>query len=201
MQIRAILFDFGNVLTHHTPAEAHAVMAEAVARPLPAFLAAYWRPRMAYDRGDISAAAYWDSVLEELSLSGDTALRDRMLQADGDFWVDRLNPAMTQWIPRLRSAGYRVGILSNAPHEVAIMLKTLLPTTDAAIFSCDVRSTKPDAPIYHAAIAGVDAAPEETLFFDDLPVNIEAARQLGLQAHLFTGPEVTQSVLSQLPRL
>jgi HAD superfamily hydrolase (TIGR01509 family) len=48
---------------------------------------------------------------------------------------------------------------------------------------------KPDPAIYahHAEAFGL--APSATLFFDDSPPNIAAARKAGWNAELFTGPD------------
>jgi methionine salvage enolase-phosphatase E1 len=44
---------------------------------------------------------------------------------------------------------------------------------------------KPDAAIYEDMIEGLEIAPEEGLFFDDRPENVEGARAVGLRAELF----------------
>jgi FMN phosphatase YigB (HAD superfamily) len=53
------------------------------------------------------------------------------------------------------------------------------------ILSHEVGSLKPDVGIYRAAIQASGKAPEALFFADDREENIEAARALGIRAHLF----------------
>lgn len=40
---------------------------------------------------------------------------------------------------------------------------------------------KPDPRIFHACLKELDLQPEETVFLDDLGVNVKSARQLGIR--------------------
>lgn len=48
---------------------------------------------------------------------------------------------------------------------------------------------KPDPQIYEVLLGRFDLDPEATLFIDDREVNVVAAAHLGMEAHLYTGPE------------
>jgi 2-haloacid dehalogenase len=48
---------------------------------------------------------------------------------------------------------------------------------------------KPDLQIYEVLLGRFDLDPETTLFIDDQEVNVVAATQVGMEAHLYTGPE------------
>jgi 2-haloacid dehalogenase len=54
---------------------------------------------------------------------------------------------------------------------------------------------KPDPQIYEVLLGRFDLDPETTLFIDDREVNVDAAAQVGMEAHLYTGSE---PVLSRL---
>ena len=43
-----------------------------------------------------------------------------------------------------------------------------------------IRMRKPDCNIYEYVLADAELAPEETVFFDDLEINVEAAKQVGI---------------------
>ena len=51
--------------------------------------------------------------------------------------------------------------------------------------SADMKLMKPSAEYFNAVISGIGAAPEELLFIDDSPANVEGARAVGMQARLF----------------
>jgi putative hydrolase of the HAD superfamily len=52
---------------------------------------------------------------------------------------------------------------------------------DGVYFSHLIRLRKPWPEIYEYVLADAELLPEETLFFDDLPENIAAARKVGIQ--------------------
>ena len=57
---------------------------------------------------------------------------------------------------------------------------------------------KPDERIYRITLERLGVAPQEALFVDDSPVNVEAARKLGIQTVLFTTPEALERELEKL---
>jgi putative hydrolase of the HAD superfamily len=48
---------------------------------------------------------------------------------------------------------------------------------------------KPDPAIYRYTLVKLGTQPEETLFLDDKPVNVEAAREVGMRALEFSTVE------------
>jgi len=50
-----------------------------------------------------------------------------------------------------------------------------------------VGTRKPDAAIYHAALAAAGVTPEEAAFIDDRPTNTAAARAIGIDAVVYEG--------------
>ncbi|MFA5120163.1 HAD family hydrolase [Zavarzinia sp.] len=57
--------------------------------------------------------------------------------------------------------------------------------------------TKPDPAIFDLACERFGIRPEDAVFIDDLPHNVAAARALGFDAHLFTGPETLADWLAE----
>lgn len=57
-----------------------------------------------------------------------------------------------------------------------------LGALDHKFASCVLRLAKPERAIYEAVTRALDVRPEQVLFFDDLPHNVEAARAHGWQA-------------------
>ena len=53
------------------------------------------------------------------------------------------------------------------------------------VLSYEVKSMKPAPEIYRAAIASAGCLPEECFFTDDIPANVEGARQCGMDAVQF----------------
>ena len=68
---------------------------------------------------------------------------------------------------------------------------------DAVYYSHLIRLRKPDREIYEYVLADAEILPEESLFIDDLEVNIEAARQLGIHAELKRAEEPLEKMLQR----
>ena len=60
---------------------------------------------------------------------------------------------------------------------------------DGIVVSGDVGIRKPTPAIFAHLFDRYDLNPADAVFIDDHPPNVEAARSLGLESHLFTSPE------------
>lgn len=112
----------------------------------------------------------------------------------GDDYAERLTD-LSDYVPycflyddvlptldALQDRGQRVGVLSNAFPSLLDALTRLgvIERFDPLIVSALVGCEKPDPCIFQAALAAAGTAPDETVFVDDLPENVEAADALGL---------------------
>jgi 2-haloacid dehalogenase len=94
-------------------------------------------------------------------------------------------------LDELRSRGRRVAALSNFSAESwpwAAARFPFLGWFEGVVISGEVGVAKPDPAIYRIAIERLALEPERTLFVDDMPVNVEAARACGIEAVVFEGP-------------
>lgn len=92
----------------------------------------------------------------------------------------------------LREAGYPLCALSNWSAETFNLVRGKFPFLkwfDAMVISGEVGLAKPDKAIFMLAAENMQRSPQECLFIDDLPVNIEAAREYGFQTITFTSPQ------------
>ena len=83
----------------------------------------------------------------------------------------------------VKALGYKTYILSNMSQEGydAICNQTNLFTEfDGAIFSYQVQAVKPDLNIYQKLLDTYQLEAQECLFIDDLEVNINAGKSLGI---------------------
>ncbi len=84
-----------------------------------------------------------------------------------------------------RSHKYLMATINNEALELnlhRIRQFDLRRSFSAFFSSCFVRVRKPDAAIFRLALEITQRAPEECVFVDDRPLNVECARQLGLRA-------------------
>lgn len=188
-----LLCDYGEVLSLPPPEADRAKLEDLAGWTKDEdFMHAYWAHRPSYDRADLTAAEYWQRVVGHEAKN----LKELIAQ-DVAMW---LHPNQDS-IDALAGAP-RLALLSNAPIEVAEGIDGapwVAPFTKR-FFSCYLRATKPDPAAYEAVLRSLDAEPAEVVFVDDRPANVEAARQLGIDAHLYTGPARIRELVSGLRR-
>jgi putative hydrolase of the HAD superfamily len=123
----------------------------------------------------------------------------QLMEQDALMWMN-LNPAMLAWIPRIKQAGFRLGILSNMGHDVLGYMQARFPWLaqfDQLTWSCELGVVKPDPAIYLHTVKKLGVAPDQALFIDNLQRNIEGAEAVGLHAALFENVEQLQKDLSR----
>jgi putative hydrolase of the HAD superfamily len=148
----------------------------------------YWAHRRAYDRGDLTAEAYWHKAAAGAGIVLSPAQLIELIAADTDLW-SQLNPPMLEWAQRLQRAGIRTGILSNIGDAMSAGLlakHAWLGAFTHLTWSHSLNLAKPEAAIYLHAAEGLHTPPENILFIDDRPENIQAALAIGMQAIQYT---------------
>ena len=193
----ALLFDLYGVLLH-TQSDGDIAAIEQACGTDGRLWPVYWELRPAFDAGELTADQYWSAVCSRLNLVEVDI--DRVVAADTASWL-RPDDEMIRAVCDLAGHGWTVGLLSNIPEFLAGAVRAefdFLDRFDAVTMSCDIGVAKPDARAYAIAAARLGAEPGRIIFFDDSPTNVEAARQAGLEAHVFTGREVLDRVLQNL---
>ena len=198
--IRAVVFDYGNVLALDHTMEDMKAMALVCGIPLERFSELYWKLRPPYDQGDIDGPAYWTAMIgqqeagqQELGLSGDQIAT--LIKLDSES-ITRPNQGAVQWAELLHHEGFPLTLLSNMPLELSRHVTKSFPglsTFEYLIYSCDYRSIKPDLAIYRNCLELLKVAPQDILYLDDRAENVEAAAGLGINSVLFDTVETTAS--------
>lgn len=194
--IRAVVCDFGGVLT--TPlGNAFAAWSMESGVPLEDLGAAMAaaaekqgeHPLFMLEKGAISEDDFLARLQAEL---GDELRLDGMF----DVWWRHLerNPEMIELMRSLRGRGLRMALLTNNVREWEPRWRPMLPELDelfeVVVDSGFVGMRKPERPIYELTLerlGGVSAA--ECLFVDDMELNCDTARELGMTAVQFHDTE------------
>ena len=113
-----------------------------------------------------------------------------------DVYFEHLhpNPPMIELMRDLRGRGLRMALLTNNVREWEPQWRAKLPEIDeifeVVVDSAFVGMRKPDRAIYELTLERLgDVAAEECLFVDDVDVNCETARTLGMQAVHYLDPD------------
>ena len=160
-------------------------------------------PLFALERGEISEAEFAARIEAHLE-DGFDPVRLRTL------YFERLEPnrAMIEFVREARARGVRAALLTNNVREWEPLWRAKLPELDelfeVVVDSAFVGLRKPDPAIYALTLERLGGVPpERCVFVDDLDVNCETARALGMAAVRFESaeqaiPEIEASLYAPL---
>jgi putative hydrolase of the HAD superfamily len=77
----------------------------------------------------------------------------------------------------------------------------LLEFFETVVISAEVGVMKPEARIYSIALEQAGVKAEETVFVDDVQVNIDACKQIGMKGVLFKDPQKAEDELKKLLKI
>lgn len=110
-------------------------------------------------------------------------------------------PGMAEIVAELKGAGVRLLGLSNWSAETIHHAPVAAPAIgelEDIVVSGREKLIKPDPAIFALLLDRFDLDPGRTVFVDDLPVNVDAARELGLIGIVFTGAADLRTELDRL---
>lgn len=186
--MRAVVFDYGIVLTGPPSAEAWAALLRITGLPEDRFESLYWADRAAYDEGKLTGLGFWQKILREAGLPANREMAEELNQWDARLWTVE-DPAMLAWQLALKQRGLLTAILSNIGDAVLESVERefeWIHRFDVLVWSYQVHMAKPAPAIYRHVLKELGTQPEEALFLDDKPVNVQAARALGMRAIEFS---------------
>lgn len=188
MALRAVIFDFGMVLTGVPDAKARAELLRISGLDNERFEKFYWADRHAYDEGKLTGLGFWQKLARDAGLNLPGPTIEELNLWDARMWTT-VDPAMLAWHEKLKQNGVLTAILSNMGDSVLENVErefAWLSSFDALVWSYQLGVAKPEPAIYEHTLKQLGTAAGEALFIDDKLVNVEAARELGMQALVYT---------------
>ncbi|MCQ2523720.1 MAG: HAD family phosphatase [Lachnospiraceae bacterium] len=198
--IKNIIFDFGNVLVEYNIKEfmvKKGMSPDMIKRLLKAsIMGPFWDE---FDRGVLTE----DEAFEGF-LSIDPEIGEELHTVfDNIHGMLTKRDFATDWIKDLKQTGYNVYYLSNyskkAFEECADSVD-FIEYMDGGIMSHQVLMIKPDPNIYKLLLNRYNLKPEECLFVDDTPQNVEVAQTLGMKGIVYTNKEDVDSYISEIAK-
>src|SRR5450755_3644010 len=196
--VQAVISDFGGVLTSPQQAsfeafqESSGVSLEALGEAM-AHLAAVQglNPLFEFETGRLTEAAFLSALGERLS---DRLGRPVAMGDFGERYFAHLTPNATMigYLRRLRTRGYRLAICTNNVREWEHRWRAMVPVEeifDVVVDSAFVGARKPEPPIYELTLERLGVTADAALLIDDVEINCQAARELGMCAVWFRSSE------------
>lgn len=197
--IRNVIFDLGNVLISFRPAEYLDTKEYSEERKETILRDIFHSPEwLQLDNGDLTLPEAIDSIYKRSSLTKEEIAHIFNLRTDLMVPLDQ----NVNLLPDLKKRGYRLFYLSNFPIDIFHELKSgyhFFKYFDGGIISAEVRYSKPDKRIYEIILEKYSLIPEESLFIDDLEINVKAAVMVGMKGLITHGSlEVSKEIKNAL---
>jgi len=196
---RVVVFDYGEVISHEPTDADRAALVERAGVATEPFWAAYWAHREPLDQGTISIADYWNAVAADLGVEWDAVDVHELWALDHRGWLS-VDPGTLRVLHALSDGGTRLALLSNAGADFSGWLRSgsFAPLFEQVFVSGELGLVKPSAEIYEHVIAELGITPAEFLFVDNKSENVEGARAVGGDGHVFTDAASLESWLRSL---
>jgi len=196
--IKAIIFDFGRVISSQKPQS----LFQAYEKDLGLapdtinqimFDSPQWQAAML---GRQSAKEFWFAIGPELGLKSQVEIDDFRRRYHAD---ESINTEVLDLIHRLHGR-YKLAVLSNNPPGLDGWLADwgILELFDVIVCSGDEGLIKPDPAIYHLTLKQLGVASHEAVFIDDTAGHVEAAQRLGMYGVVFTNASELRQELNHL---
>jgi epoxide hydrolase-like predicted phosphatase len=196
--VRNVIFDLGGVLLEWNPDEIRfrfqpdSDLRRSLRRDL--FGHPDWRM---FDRGALTESEIIDRMETRIGLARAELIA--IVNAVRAALVEK--PDTVKLIRALRQRGIALYCLSNMPASIYAHLRLRHAFWDifqGIVISGEVRMSKPEPEVFTHLLERFDLLAEESVFVDDLPVNIEAAKRVGLHTVLFRDAEQCAHELDKL---
>ena len=191
--IRNMVFDMGNVLIHYDSRRASGRFAadheEMEAVNTSVFVSPEW---LMLDMGVISQEEALARMTARLP-DGHAREAARLCLEHWHEYCMWPVPGMEELVTDLKNQGYRLYLCSNASLRMLDCYQDTIPGIrlfDGVLFSAEVKCVKPQKEMYGHLFRRFGLKPEECFFVDDLPANIQAARECGMDGYCFGDGDV-----------
>ena len=188
MKIKNIFIDFGGVLVRTEDRQPRNNAAEKLGmtpRELEKIIFES-ESSLRASQGEIPEEAHWQSVAEVLRLT-----RAKADEITTEFFAgDRVDEELVSFLREQRQ-DHKVALISNAWSGLRAFItrKGFVDVFDQMIISAEVGVMKPDPRIYKLALEELEAKADESVFIDDVLVNVEGARSIGMMGIQFSQPK------------
>ena len=199
--IKNLVFDLGNVLISFRPSEYFDKknFPESVkSKILPDIFGS--REWLMLDNGDISTSEAIDRIAAKSSLNREEIAHIFNLRTEMMFPLDN----NVRLLPELKKHGFRLYFLSNFPIDIFEEIKAgyfFFTYFDGGVISSEVKFSKPDRRIFEILLEKYRLIPSESLFIDDIEINVRSAESLGINGLVTYGSDDISNELNAVLNL
>lgn len=102
----------------------------------------------------------------------------------------RFDNELIEIIKKLKNKGYKIALLSNGnssffERKIYTEYPEFKKLFDEIVISSDVKMLKPDSEIYLYTLEKINSKPEESIFIDDVKINVDGAVNVGINGYQY----------------
>ncbi len=178
--MKNIIFDLGGVVFARDPKKCTEDFIEFFSFIADKKMPHFWEE---YDRGTVTIEQTIDHLTQ---IKGCSREKSERYVWESINIQEEIAPT-ANLIAELKSQGFKLYVLSNMSKEYIEYLRKMpvYKHFDGEVVSCEEFTVNPEEKIYNILLERYSLKPEESLFVDDRPANIEAASKLGINTVLF----------------
>lgn len=144
-----------------------------------------------FELGQIPPGVFAQRLVDEWQLQ----IEPSAFAEDVATWIVGPFPGALRLIADLQGRGYHVSCLSNCNALHWEAMAPFVSLLDSSFSSHLLGQIKPDEQVFRSTLERLGAAPEEVVFLDDSPPNIETAKRLGIRSFQVEGAEACRAAL------
>lgn len=188
--IKAIIFDFGNVICHFTNEIYKQKIADLSSKTIEEIENIFHENLNIFKRfetGEINGQEFYENLGKIYGINIPYQELKTIYSKDKFSRV----PGTKELIEKLRK-NYKVGLLSNTSDwdwDYMIQVAPEVLSFDSITKSYEVGAMKPNEAIYEDSLKKLNLKPEECVYTDDILEYVDKAKSLGFEAFQFTTAE------------
>lgn len=196
--IKNIIFDIGEVLVDFTYREHFANLGYGEDMIERLIRATIFNPSWSeYDLGLLP-----NEEVVQLFINSDAEIESDIRRSTENYHdLVKMRDFAIPWVKELKNRGFQVFFLSNYFEKLirenpeALSFREYM---DGGVFSCHIHAVKPKPAIYEHLLNKYHLKAEESVFFDDREVNVNAANALGIHGIIFSSYKQAREDLDRL---
>lgn len=196
IKIKAVVFDFGGVLSVQPPPMAYKELSKLsgfAIQKIKKYNSSY---EIKFEKGKITSEAFFSRLSKFLKIPEKKVKKIWSLREEKSF----KNKALYRLAKQIQESGFKIAILSNTNpgHEEIHRRKNNYYPFRTVLLSCRIGSQKPEPQAYRILLKKLKVKPHECVFIDDVKKHVLGAKKIGMYGIHYKNPIKLKKDLKKL---
>ncbi len=199
--VKAIIFDFGNVLGTNSNQIIFKVIADEFGIDYGMIKRVYFKLIPLAQMNQISKREFWKKMAKSLKIQDFNLLEIKWINVYKENV--KMNIKLINFVRALKYYGYKIAILSNLANiyrEITIK-QEIEDLFDVVLYSCDIKSRKPEIVIFNIVIENLKVKADQCVYIDDDKNNLKTPFEMGMMIVLYESFQQFINKMSELLKI